>query len=241
MSEWTNQAAIRAWEESGAASLASFGPEGDFARQHLLNPSIFALLGPVAGRRILDAGCGNGYLSRLLAQQGAIVSGYEPTTPFFRAALEAEEREPLGITYQQADLSLIAEPLGSFDAVVANMVLMDIPAYEAAINNCVAMLRTGGQFVFSIAHPCFEERGPGFNERAYITVSDYFAERVIPQQGAPLFHRSLSTYINVVCDSGCSIKKMIEPQLASAIVANYPHYQRDAHIPSYIVISAVKP
>lgn len=240
MSEWTNEAAIRAWEKSGAASLSLFGPEGDFARQHLLNPAIFVLFGSAHGKHILDVGCGNGYLSRLLARKGAIVTGIEPSTPFFRAAQDAEQRDPLGIIYHQADISSVEPSLGPFDGIIANMVLMDIPAYQHAITNCVSMLRPGGQFVFSLAHPCFEERGSGFNDRGYIQVEDYFTERAISQTYAPLFHRPLQAYINAVCNAGCSVRRMIEPQLHADIVAAHPEYRREAVIPCYIIISATK-
>jgi len=72
MTEMTNQEVIDQWADA-VDHIDDFGDEGDFARQHLLNPVIFALLGPVDGKRVLDAGCGQGYLSRLLAKQGAIV------------------------------------------------------------------------------------------------------------------------------------------------------------------------
>jgi len=40
------------------------------ARRHLLNGVLLRMLGDVNGRRVLDAGCGEGYLSRLLAARG---------------------------------------------------------------------------------------------------------------------------------------------------------------------------
>ncbi len=141
MDDVDNRAVIAAWA-TATDHLADFGAEGDFTRQHLLNPAIFALLGPVEGHTILDAGCGQGYLCRLLAKRGALVTGVEPATPWYQAAVERERQEPLGITYLQADLSIM-EALRPFDAVIANMVLMDIPAYEAAIHRCVASLAAG--------------------------------------------------------------------------------------------------
>ncbi|HEV3379912.1 MAG TPA: hypothetical protein VG142_02825 [Trebonia sp.] len=52
--------------------LDAMGPEGDFVKQHLINPVVLRMLGDVRGRRILDAGCGHGYFSRMLASEHLI-------------------------------------------------------------------------------------------------------------------------------------------------------------------------
>lgn len=74
----TNNDIIRAWGNAPQDAALQHGDEGDFARQHLLNPALFSLLGDVQGKTILDAGCGQGYLCRMLAKRGAIVTGVEP-------------------------------------------------------------------------------------------------------------------------------------------------------------------
>jgi 2-polyprenyl-3-methyl-5-hydroxy-6-metoxy-1,4-benzoquinol methylase len=133
MTEITNTEAIYEWSNAPQESLETFGDEGDFVRQHLLNPALFELLGDVAGKRILDAGCGQGYLSRLLARRRAIVTGVEPAANFYRYAIERERSEQLGISYIQEDLSTLSLASNIFDAVIANMVFMDIPDYETAM------------------------------------------------------------------------------------------------------------
>jgi len=77
MSEPTNAEIISTWAAAPREIVESFGEEGDFTRQYLLNPTIFGLLGDVTGKAILDVGCGQGYLARLLARKGAIVTGVE--------------------------------------------------------------------------------------------------------------------------------------------------------------------
>jgi len=49
----------------------------------------------------------------------------------------------------------------------------------------------------------------------------------------------LSTYLNVVIREGGSIQRVIEPQLSEEVAQRF-HYERDLHVPSYIVISAMK-
>jgi SAM-dependent methyltransferase len=71
----------------------------------MLNPTIFRLLGDVAGARVMDAGCGQGYLCRLLADRGASVVGVEPAQALFDYAVAKEHQRRQGIQYVQADLA----------------------------------------------------------------------------------------------------------------------------------------
>ena len=53
------------------AALDSMEPYGHFAKRHLLSPVLLRQLGDLSGRRVLDAGCGHGYFSRMLADRAA--------------------------------------------------------------------------------------------------------------------------------------------------------------------------
>lgn len=236
----TNQQAIAAWSTAPQGLPESFGDEGDFARQHLLNPALFSLLGDVAGKHILDAGCGQGYLCRLLARRGAIVTGVEPATQWYNYAVEREQQLPLGITYLQADLSLLQDMQDRFDCVVANMVFIDIPDYKAAMHNCIVALKSGGSFIFSLLHPCFEEPASQWVKKGYVEVREYLQEYTAPQNYAYLFHRPLSAYINLVIEEGCLLRKMIEPQLNADIVRQDALAERSLHVPQFVVIHAVR-
>ena len=93
MQGWTNDAVIERWGAFPRAMLESMEPEGDFAKRHLLNPVLLRMLGDVRGRRVLDAGCGHGYLARMLAVRGAQVTGFEQLAPSWRAHGEFRTRE----------------------------------------------------------------------------------------------------------------------------------------------------
>ena len=84
--------------------------------------------------------------------------------------MQRERAEQLGINYLQADLSSLNYLQGNFDYVVANMVFMDIPDYEAAVQNCIAALKRNGGLIFSLLHPCFEESGAEWAKKGYVEV-----------------------------------------------------------------------
>jgi 2-polyprenyl-3-methyl-5-hydroxy-6-metoxy-1,4-benzoquinol methylase len=131
--EWTNDRAIAQWGTMPRALLEQTARDGDFAKRHLLNPVLLRMLGNLPGLRVLDAGCGNGYLSRMLAGHGAQVTGVEPGQSLFGFATEQEAAAPLGIRYVQADLCGLPDLGAPFDTVVASMVLPAIPDWAGAM------------------------------------------------------------------------------------------------------------
>jgi SAM-dependent methyltransferase len=216
----------------------SIGPEGDFGRRVLLNPTIFRLLGDVRDRLILDAGCGHGYLSRLLASRGASVVGVESATVPFRYAVRTEAEQHQGITYHQRDLSVVTDVGGPFDAVVANMVFLDIPDWQPAMANCIASLKPGGLFVYSLHHPVWIAGQSGaWAERGVVEVSDYLNDHEHTGAHAPNFHRPLSAYINETIGSGCTILELVEPQLRPDQIET-PEQEIFTRIPNYVVVAA---
>lgn len=234
----TNSEVIAAWD-TAADHLTSWSDEGDFSHKHLLNPALFTLLGDTRGLQILDAGCGEGYLARLLARQGALVTGIEPATRLFNLCIQHEREEQLGITYLQQDICDLSVPDGLFDRIVLNMTLMDVPDLERAIASSVRALSPGGRLVASILHPCLDEQPMSFwSQQRHAEITEYFDELVHPQTFAPFFHRPLSMYLNVFIESGLIIKRVIEPRLTNSDAAAING--RDAHVPTFIVFLADK-
>lgn len=230
----TNKSTIDSWSEFTDEDLENFGEDGDTARKDLIDPTIFELLEDVEGKIILDAGCGNGYLSRKLAHQGAIVTGVEPATNLFKYCLWKENQEKLGVTYLQRDLSELSTDK-QFDAVLLINVLMDIPDHKTALQNCVSALKSGGNLIISILHPAF----PGFENDwlalGHVEISEYFKATPVKQKYGYFFPRPLSTYINDLISMGCSIKKVVEPQLSDSAEES-----RNKHVPQFLVIKATK-
>jgi len=222
-----NKDNIEAWSKNAVELDTEFYQNyqaaGDFWHQELINPHVLTLLGNVKNQRILDAGCGEGYFSRILAKKGAIVTALEPST-LLEYAKSYEKQEKLGIEYISADLCEF-EQNNFYNSIVAINVFMDIPDAKSAIQKCSENLKSGGKLIFSILHPCFYFFNINSADSCKKSEIDYFSERQLKQKNDVITHRQLSTYINYVTSAGLSISKVIEPQLDikhKLIACNYP-------------------
>src|SRR5437764_6297838 len=137
------------WDEN-------IGDEGDLWHRTLIDPPLLRLVGEVSGLHLLDLACGNGYLSRRFARQGAIVTAVDANTPLIERAQTREAQELLGISYHVADaarLEMLAD--NTFDLVICNMALLDIGNPAGAIQEVARGLRPKARFVASLSHLCF--------------------------------------------------------------------------------------
>ncbi|GAA1744960.1 class I SAM-dependent methyltransferase [Luedemannella helvata] len=121
--------------------------------------TLFAALPDLAGRSVLDAGCGTGFYARMFAARGAArVVGIDASIEMITYARRVEEREPLGITYEQFDGAELPV-LGSFDVVTAVWLLGYAPGVEALdfmVGKLVANLAPGATFVVLVPNPEFD-------------------------------------------------------------------------------------
>ncbi|MFI0975881.1 class I SAM-dependent methyltransferase [Streptomyces sp. NPDC021093] len=247
--EWTNADAIRQWNAIPRAVLEAMDPEGDFAKRHLLNPVVLRMLGDggLKGQRVLDAGCGQGYFSRMLAERGADVVGVEPTDTMVTYARAKERERGQGIRYVQADLTALPELpdlSAPFDAVVCNMVLAAVPDWKPAMRACVEALRPGGLFVFSVNHPAFEQLWRTWRAHGEYRLSGYLEEYELAQTHASDFHRPLSVYLNQLASLGCRLTELAEPGLDPATAREAepttPGIESYVHLPNFLIVAAVR-
>ncbi|MGO8959983.1 MAG: class I SAM-dependent methyltransferase [Streptosporangiaceae bacterium] len=180
--------------------------------------ALLHLLGPVAGKRVLDVACGHGRITRELARRGAKVTGIDISGKLISKAEEAEQNKPLGIRYIHSDVTAPAI-LGDrqFDAVACNFGLSDIDDIDGAITAISTALRPAGTFVFSILHPCF----PGGRDisGSWPTTDTYYDEgRWTAQEARSALrrqvganHRMLSTYINTLRHHNLWLDQIAEP------------------------------
>ena len=211
----------------------------------LVMPVIFELLGDIRGLHICDLACGQGIIARRLAQSGATVVAVYLSTKLLYIAQREEVSTPLGIKYIHDDAQLLSTVEdATFDDVLCNMALMDIPDISAVFRSIQRILRFRGRFVFSMTHPCFLTPGSRWLDQEDGTksriVHSYFDEvfwrsdnpaGVRGQVGA--YHRMLSTYVNALFAAGLTLERMIEPQATGNIATQLPGYKE---VPAAVVL-----
>jgi len=137
------------------------GESGDLWHRALIDPMLLKLIGDCRDKEILDLGCGNGYLARRFAREGARVTAIDSSLKMIKNAQAHDPKDGLKIKYIHTDanrLDMISD--ASFDLVFANMSLMDIEDAEGSLREVSRVLKgRKGRFVASISHPCFDN-GP---------------------------------------------------------------------------------
>jgi len=255
----TDEMVGEAWDRVADLWFGGYSEFGDVNRQYVIDPAILRILGPVKGRRILDAGCGNGYLCRLLTKKGAEMVGVDVSNRSIELAKGFEKEKPLVIEYHVGsicNLSMCED--GTFDVVVSNLVLQDLQGVDKAVKELRRVLKPEGKLVFSIMHPCFSSppvhgwvRKPIDSQRKedwlYWRVDRYFDRSIeewryfdfLPTYS---FHRPLSDYVEVLIKNGFTITDFEEPvPTAKAIEEHYREFGNDSdRIPWFLIIGATK-
>ena len=130
-------------------------PESEFRPLHQINPLrlawIAGLAGGLAGKRVLDVGCGGGILADAMARQGAEVLGIDLAgKPLKVAQLHAMEAGTASVSYREvAAEALAAEEPGRYDVVTCMEMLEHVPDPSSVVRACAALARPGGRVVFS--------------------------------------------------------------------------------------------
>lgn len=130
-----------------------WNPDGDFKPLHDINPLrldyIDARTG-LAGKSVLDVGCGGGILAESMAQRGATVTGIDlAEKPLMVARLHLAESGNTVDYRLIAVEELAARMPASFDAVTCMELLEHVPDPASTIAACAALAKPGGQLFFS--------------------------------------------------------------------------------------------
>ncbi len=219
-----NEIQINSWNINACSWDQIMGDDGSIFQLEIVDQALCKLLPCIDRRLILEIACGNGFLSRRFAKEGAFVYALDSSAKFIEIAKERTSSElsnriryiigdaTNANTYNQIDQK--------FDVVICNMAFMDISDLISVFQGVKKLLKPEGMFIVTQTHPCFEKAvGPLFHEideedglmihKVGVKVSNYLEPRSFNVKAVPtlnsdhmFFHRSLSHIFNIAFKEG---------------------------------------
>jgi SAM-dependent methyltransferase len=196
------------------------------------------LLGDLDGKTVLDAGCGQGFLARILAARGARVVGIDLSP---RLIALAREQDPAGtITYRVADLSRpLPDLAGQFDRIGSYLALNDVADHRGFATTLAALTGPGGRSVIALNNPYSAP------VRGHLT--DYFADGTRATYGGMsaalggeigYYHRTLGEHLDAFLVAGWRLAKLVDVPAAPRDDLSLPPHSR---FPLFMVLAFDKP
>ncbi len=145
-----------------SAELAKFSalahrwwdPTSEFRPLHEINPLRLAhiekIAGGLAGKRVLDVGCGGGILAEAMAARGAHVTGIDLADKPLKVAMLHRLESGRAVDYRLVSAEALAqESPGAFDVVTCMEMLEHVPDPASIVRACTTLVRPGGSVFFS--------------------------------------------------------------------------------------------
>jgi SAM-dependent methyltransferase len=209
-------------------------------------PAIRAMLPALSGKRVVDLGCGFGWASRWMCEQGAAsVLGLDLSENMIGRA-RADTRDP-GVEYRIADLEVLDLPKAAFDLAYSALTFHYIGDFDRLVRVLHQALVPGGHLVFTIEHPIFmaathphwiadEDGRKTWPVNRYSVEgerrTDWFAKGVIKH------HRTIGTTLNTLIRAGFEILGVEEFAPSRQQIAQAPELAEELERPMMLLVSA---
>lgn len=158
-------------------------------------------------QRILDLGCGEGWLARALSGRGVAVTGVDASRPLIEAAQKLGGAEFLAMSYQD----IVADPsiLGPrFDAIVMNFSILDDRG-DQILRALLPSLATSGRLFVQTVHPLFA-RADGVYADGWC-VENFAALPGEWPESMPWYFRTVGSWVGMFARAGYELLEIREP------------------------------
>jgi 2-polyprenyl-3-methyl-5-hydroxy-6-metoxy-1,4-benzoquinol methylase len=190
----------------------------------LIIPRLLQMVGDTEGLAVLDAGCGEGIVSRLLANRSATVTGIDISPRFIELARERDLTA--AIVYEVHDLSRpLPQYERTFDLIVSNMVLNDVSDYRGFIATLGNLLKSNGRLVLSMNNPysaVLREKVESYFDSGKAVLYNMARDGV----AVYYFHHTLEEYVAAFHDAGLLLRRLADVRLPEELVAQLPAENR---------------
>lgn len=176
------------------------------SRRLVTNRAILDTVMTRAPASVLDIGCGEGWLSRELAQNGIEVIGVDVVPELIERAKSAGGARFAVASYEEiAAGSLNAR----VDVAVANFAFIGKESVDGVVRRIPSMLNDGGALIVQTLHPVIacgdQPYADGWREGSWAGFSDDFTDP------APWYFRTIGSWVELVVESGMKLVELREP------------------------------
>jgi SAM-dependent methyltransferase len=239
----------RWWDAAAPAYLVEHGadlgdadflwcPEG-------LREADARLLGDVAGRRVVEIGCGSAPCARWLARQGADVVALDLSGGMLARAAELNRATGIAVPLLQADAGAL--PIASASVDVACSAYGGLPFVadaRAVIAEVVRVLRPGGRFVASVNHPMRWPFPDSPDPDDLHVTSSYFDRQPYVETdgtGRTVYvehHRTVGDWVRAVVGAGLVLEDLVEPEWTPGRTQTWGQWspERGALVPGTLIL-----
>lgn len=200
-------ALVRSWSTNAGAWTRAVRAGGIESRRLVTDAAVVDAVVGLRPERVLDVGCGEGWLARALAERGIGVTGVDVSPEL----VEDARREGGGDFHAASYAEIAADParFGSgFGAVVCNFSLLD-DAPAALLAALRTTLAPGGSLVIQTVHPWAAMGDEGYVDGWRTeTFSGFGGEFAAPM---PWYFRTIASWMDVLSDAGYRLARLIEP------------------------------
>ncbi|MEX5720087.1 class I SAM-dependent methyltransferase [Geodermatophilus maliterrae] len=242
------------WDAAAPAYLAEHGddlgdvdflwcPEG-------LREAEAHLLGDVAGRRVLEVGCGSAPCARWLRRAGADVVALDLSAGMLARAAGLGRATGIGVPLLQADVGALPLAGASFDVVCSAFGGLPFVAdVEGALAEVARVLRPGGRVAASVNHPFRWPLPDSPDPDDLCVVSSYFDRRPYVEtdgEGGTVYvehHRTVGDWVRAVVGAGLVLDDLVEPEWTPGRTQVWGQWSpaRGALVPGTLVLVAHRP
>ncbi len=213
-------------------------------------PALLSMMPDLTGKRVLDLGCGFGEHCKMFVARGAEkVIGIDISRKMLEIA-QQENSDPK-ITYLNMAMEDIGQIQESFDIVISSLAFHYVEDFPGVAKNIYSLLDTNGVFLFSQEHPMVTCHSGGnrwtrdeHGEKIHVNISNYGIEGLRESSWfvdhVKIYHRTFSSIVNTLIETGFTIEKMIEPLPTKELLQDYPDYKDLLHKPDFLLLKAKK-
>ncbi|MEO9612500.1 MAG: class I SAM-dependent methyltransferase [Nitratireductor sp.] len=209
-------------------------------------PAVRAMLPDLAGRRVVDLGCGFGWFTRWARENGAAAALGIDLSENMIARARADTTDPM-VTFEIADLEKLVLPRAAFDFAYSALTFHYIEDFGALAATVRQALTPGSHFVFTIEHPIFmaaahprwltdEDGRKTWPVNGYSVEgerrTDWFARGVLK------YHRTIATTLNTLIGAGFAIRQIEEFAPTAAQIAENADLAEEIERPMMVLVSA---